>query len=42
MVAIQGTMSYMTFLSFPGQVTQGQTHLTAYACPYYQQMALAY
>ena len=35
-VAVQGTMSNISFLSTPGQVTPRQTHLTAYACLSYQ------
>ena len=39
---MQGTMSNMSFLSTPGQVTPKGTHLTVYACPSYQQVSLAY
>ena len=35
-VAVQGTMSNISFLSTPGLVTPRQTHLTVYACPSYQ------
>ena len=36
LVAVQGTMSNISFLSTPGQETPRQTHLTVYACPSYQ------
>ena len=32
-VAVQETMSNISFLSTPGQVTPRQTYLTVYACP---------
>ena len=41
-VAMQGTVSNMSFLSTQGQVPQRRTHLTVYACPSYQQVSLAY